>query len=354
MVPPEELEKSQPTTLPADFSEWDSGDSAGGQSANVSGYDGFSGVGVAPKPVSKSVTARVAVLPAAERLPNAGARKQDAAYADAEQAYQRPVQPPAQPRRAAAAAPKRPAEGKGKGKGTLIFATAGAAVLLGGLGFAYFRHQPKTAAPNTTTVVMQPATTTAPMAMTTASASKPSASSAAAANEAATQSATPQARPLRAESEAMDHQLNAPSRISRDLKALSGKDVPATASFNAASLEGLGTAGGNVFAGQSGPKVKVASGKPVAISAGVAVGLLIQKTPPVYPSLARTARVSGTVVIQATITKNGTVGKVSVVNGPKMLQDAALEAVKTWRYRPYLLDGEPVEAETTVSVNFTM
>ena len=58
--------------------------------------------------------------------------------------------------------------------------------------------------------------------------------------------------------------------------------------------------------------------------------------------------------IQATITKNGTVGKVSVVNGPKMLQDAALEAVKTWRYRPYLLDGEPVEAETTVSVNFTM
>jgi protein TonB len=173
-------------------------------------------------------------------------------------------------------------------------------------------------------------------------------------NAANTPAATEQVRPLRTESEAMNHQLSAPSRISRDLKALSGRDLPATANFNAASMEGLGNTGGNVFAGQSGPKVKVASGRPVSISAGVAVGLLVQKNPPVYPAIARTARVTGTVVVQATITKNGTVGNLSVVNGPPMLRQAAMDAVKTWRYRPYLLDGEPVEAETTVSVNFTM
>jgi protein TonB len=350
MVPPEELEKLQPATLPADFSEWDGGDSPVAQSASVTGYDGFSGVGVAPKPVSKSVTARVAVLPVVERLPNAGARKQATAYADAEQAYQRPVQS----RGAVPAAQKHPAEGKGKGKGMVIFAAGGAIVLLLAAGaVAHFKLQPKTLAPNTTAVVTQPAMTAAPMPAQ-APESKPSASAAAAANAASTPAATGQARPLRAESEAMDHQLNAPSRISRDLKTLSGREAPSSSGFSATSMEGLGSAGGNVFAGQAGPKVKVASGRPVSISAGVAVGLLVQKNPPVYPSIARTARISGTVVIQATITKNGTIGNLSVVNGPPMLRQAALDAVKTWRYRPYLLDGEPVEAETTVSVSFNM
>jgi protein TonB len=218
---------------------------------------------------------------------------------------------------------------------------------------AHFKLQPKTLAPNTTTVVTQPAMTAAPVSMT-AEASKPSVSTEAAANAASTPATSEQARPLRAESEAMDHQLNAPSRISRDLKTLSGREAPSSSGFSTTSMEGLGNTGGNVFAGQTRPKVRVASGRPVSISAGVAVGLLIQKNPPVYPSIARTARVTGTVVIQATISKNGTIGNLSVVNGPQMLRQAALDAVKTWRYRPYLLDGEPVEADTTVSVNFTM
>ena len=102
------------------------------------------------------------------------------------------------------------------------------------------------------------------------------------------------------------------------------------------------------------PKVKAAPPKKVNISAGVAVGMLIQKTQPSYPPIAKAARVSGTVVLQATISKTGTIEDLHVVSGPAMLQQAALDAVKTWRYRPYLLNNEPVEVETTVNVIFTL
>jgi protein TonB len=92
----------------------------------------------------------------------------------------------------------------------------------------------------------------------------------------------------------------------------------------------------------------------VSISSGIAVGLLRQKTAPVYPPIAKTARVQGTVVIQATISKTGAIDNLHVVSGPTMLRQAALDAVKTWRYSPYMLSGEPVEVETTVNVVFAL
>jgi protein TonB len=81
---------------------------------------------------------------------------------------------------------------------------------------------------------------------------------------------------------------------------------------------------------------------------------LLNKTAPVYPAIAKAARVSGTVVLQATISKTGTIENLRVISGPAMLQQSALEAVKSWRYRPYLLNGDPVEVETTVNVVFTL
>jgi protein TonB len=60
------------------------------------------------------------------------------------------------------------------------------------------------------------------------------------------------------------------------------------------------------------------------------------------------------VVIQATISKNGGVGNLRVVSGPAMLRQSALDAVKNWRFRPYLLDGEPVEVDTAVNVTFAL
>ena len=80
----------------------------------------------------------------------------------------------------------------------------------------------------------------------------------------------------------------------------------------------------------------------------------MSKTSPVYPSIAKGARVQGTVVIQATISKSGSIENPHVVSGPVMLRQSALDAVKTWRFRPYMLSGEPVDVETTVNVNFAL
>jgi protein TonB len=82
--------------------------------------------------------------------------------------------------------------------------------------------------------------------------------------------------------------------------------------------------------------------------------MLIQKTIPTYPPIAKAARVQGTVVLQALISKQGTIENLKVVSGPAMLQQAAEDAVRQWRYRPYLLNNEPVEVETTVNVIFTL
>jgi protein TonB len=83
-------------------------------------------------------------------------------------------------------------------------------------------------------------------------------------------------------------------------------------------------------------------------------GLLIQKTMPVYPAIARATRTSGAVTLAAIISKTGAIENLHVISGPMVLQQAALDAVRTWRYRPYLLNGQPVEVETTVNVIFTL
>jgi protein TonB len=82
--------------------------------------------------------------------------------------------------------------------------------------------------------------------------------------------------------------------------------------------------------------------------------MLIEKQMPVYPAIAKATRTEGTVVLQATISRSGTIENLRVASGPGLLQQAALDAVKTWRYRPYLLNGEPVEVETTVNVVFKL
>ena len=94
--------------------------------------------------------------------------------------------------------------------------------------------------------------------------------------------------------------------------------------------------------------------KRVNISAGVAVGLLEYKQTPIYPADAKKAHVSGTVVLDAVIGADGTVKELRVVSGPDSLQQAALDAVKNWRYRPYLLNGQPVEVRTIINIIFTL
>jgi periplasmic protein TonB len=102
------------------------------------------------------------------------------------------------------------------------------------------------------------------------------------------------------------------------------------------------------------PKFTPVTPQRVRISAGVTKGLLIHRVDPGYPPLARSARIQGEVVLTAIIDANGQIQNLQLVSGHPMLVPAALSAVRQWRYKPYLLNGQPVEVETTVTVIFTL
>jgi len=92
----------------------------------------------------------------------------------------------------------------------------------------------------------------------------------------------------------------------------------------------------------------------VRVSQGVSQGQLVHHVNPVYPSAAKTNHIQGEVLLQAIIGKSGRVENLSVVRGHPVLAEAAMDAVKQWRYKPYLLKGEPVEVETTIRITFHM
>jgi protein TonB len=94
-------------------------------------------------------------------------------------------------------------------------------------------------------------------------------------------------------------------------------------------------------------------GKPLVVS-NLGEGSLLRRVQPTYPALARQARIQGPVELQAIISKAGTIEHLVVVRGHPMLAAAALEAVRQWRYRPYLLNHEPIEVETEITVNFVL
>jgi protein TonB len=98
----------------------------------------------------------------------------------------------------------------------------------------------------------------------------------------------------------------------------------------------------------------VATPQKIRVSQGVAAGNLINRVEPLYPPIAKSARIQGTVVLQAVISKNGNIEGLRAVSGHPMLVPAAIDAVSRWRYKPYLLNGEPVEVETTITVNFRL
>ena len=83
-------------------------------------------------------------------------------------------------------------------------------------------------------------------------------------------------------------------------------------------------------------------------------GNLVLRVQPDYPAIARQARVQGQVVLRAVISREGTIENLQVLSGPPMLVRAAVNAVQQWRYRPYVLNGEPIEVETEVKVNFVL
>ena len=102
---------------------------------------------------------------------------------------------------------------------------------------------------------------------------------------------------------------------------------------------------------ESGPKPTLET---LNISQGVSQGLLLKKVQPIYPRNALSMRIEGSVELLATISKTGDISRVKVTSGEPQLSKAAADAVKQWKYKPYLLNGEPVEIQTQVTINFRL
>ncbi len=113
---------------------------------------------------------------------------------------------------------------------------------------------------------------------------------------------------------------------------------------------GIGLAHGQ----EAAPAAPSASPAPLRISGGVMAGQLLTKVPPVYPVEAKQKGIEGTVLLRAAIAKDGTIANLAVISGDPTLADAATDAVKQWTYKPFLLNGQPVEVDTTITVNFRM
>ena len=114
--------------------------------------------------------------------------------------------------------------------------------------------------------------------------------------------------------------------------------------------------GGLIGSGPAGPPPppKPAGPSRIRVGGNVEAASLINKVTPVYPPIAKTAHVSGTVILHAIISKDGSIQELQYVSGPPLLMKAAMDAVKEWRYKPTMLNGEPVEVDTTIDVVFSL
>ncbi len=156
-------------------------------------------------------------------------------------------------------------------------------------------------------------------------------------------------------------QLRTPTRIPQRVEMIKEEEAPPP--MAAGVVGGVpggipggqlnGVIGGIISSSSNAPLVAPIP-KRIRVSQGVIQGQCIRRVEPKYPKLALGARVQGVVQLKAIISKNGDITELEVVSGHPILVPAAMEAVKQWRYRPYLLNGEPVEVETNITVTFNI
>ena len=171
-------------------------------------------------------------------------------------------------------------------------------------------------------------------------------------------------------SDIMDGQLRTPTKIPKKVQMIKEDEAPPPAMSTGGMVGGvpggipggqLGGVIGGIISSTSSlvavPKLVPQNLMPVQrvrVSQGVTKGLLTNRVEPTYPTVARLARIHGDVVLTAIIDKDGNIENLQLVSGHPMLAPAAIDAVKQWRYKPYLLNGQPVEVETTITVNFEL
>jgi protein TonB len=169
---------------------------------------------------------------------------------------------------------------------------------------------------------------------------------------------------VKVQTEIDNGQLKAPTAIPKKIQMIKEDEAPpSTGGVMGGVVGGVpGGQAGGVVGGVLGSIVnaaptavpKAATPQRVKVSAGVTSGLLIRKITPNYPPLAKQARIQGSVVLQAVIGKDGTIQNLRAVSGHPMLIQSAIDAVRQWKYKPYFLNGEAVEVDTQVTVNFTL
>ena len=154
--------------------------------------------------------------------------------------------------------------------------------------------------------------------------------------------------------------LVAPKVIPKDVKIIK-EDAPDMDQGMAGGVPG-GVAGGSM-SGVIGGVIGGVGGAPappkpaqsrIRQGGNVTAAMLVNRVQPMYPPLARQTRISGTVRLHAIIGKDGAIQQLEVLSGHPLLQQSALDAVRQWRYRPTLLNGDPVEVDTTIDVIFSL
>jgi protein TonB len=161
-----------------------------------------------------------------------------------------------------------------------------------------------------------------------------------------------------------DNILIAPPSFPPKIRMIDEIEPPPQVSYNTAEREHCAT--GTWSSGDFGraineslshvarPAPPAVTTKPAFRTSSMLQGSLVRRVDPVYPPLARSVRIQGQVVLAAVISKAGTIQHLQVLSGHPMLVNAALDAVSQWRYRPYVLNGEVIEVETQITVNFKL
>jgi protein TonB len=171
--------------------------------------------------------------------------------------------------------------------------------------------------------------------------------------------AAPKIEHVQRVSEVVDGALRAPTKIPKQVKMIQEDEAPPPSTGVMGGVVGGvpgGSTGGVIggIIGSTTPPPKVAAPQKVRISSGVMEGQRTHYVEPTYPQMARIAHIQGDVTLQATISKNGVIENLRAVQGHPILIQAALDAVRQWKYKPYILNGEAVEVETSITVKFHM
>lgn len=347
MASSEGIRRKRLDTLPADFTDWDDSEPPSTLPPDFREFD--------PSPESEKqepVVVKPLPAPVAEVIkPTAKAASHPAPRESASRSKSR-LQPVVE----SEIEEEQSEEHSKSHKGILIGSVAAVVVVASAATLFVVKHSSSKAPADAQTTA--PAQTISETQGTTDT-EKPSASKSATQDTAApAQAAAPAetaAQPSRTvDASGMQRQLSAPARISSDMKKPGQNEAAPAAGFNGSGFESMGTGNPGIFSGRSGPQVKAEIPSRVNVSASQAMGLVSHKVDPEYPAIAKNFRAGGTVKVQILVGKDGSVQQIGAVDGPRLLQQAAADAVKHWRFRPYTVNNQPVEMTTSVSIAFKL